>query len=192
MSTTNEEDEIRKIIERSSPVNIMTIGHSKCVKESELLARAGSEDKYVAIRSNVVTCIDMILMFIASRKDEPPSITDLLTYARSIGITSTQQLYTYIKKLCLAGLVTFKYKCGLKYRCDVVPGCPITAVEPTDLGMIYASSTALLTDTPETQKLRELAAQYGITKNTAPLIRLAIIKSPKQATITMRLINTKK
>jgi hypothetical protein len=182
-ASPNLEDEIRKLIEQSNPVDILEIGSGRCLKESTVMARArGNEDVYLVLRSNTVTCIDLINTYIASRSANPPTITEVITYARSIGVTGVQQVYAYLKKLCTAGLVQFRYKCGAKGRCDVIQGCPITAVEPTELGITYALATAQLTKANQ---------KRGITPQASPMIRLAILKTPKATAHIIKLINTK-
>jgi len=191
-ASPNLEDEIRKLIEQSNPVDILEIGSGRCLKESTVMARArGNEDVYLVLRSSTVTCIDLINTYIASRSANPPTITEVITYAKSIGVTGVQQVYAYLKKLCTAGLVQFRYKCGAKGRCDVIQGCPITAVEPTELGITYALATAQLTKANQLAPLRQEAEKRGITPQASPMIRLAILKTPKATAHIIKLINTK-
>lgn len=172
MSTTQdnkEESAITTIIEQSYPVSALLVSMSRCVRETEIKKKALDPATYAEIRAGTVTCADMINMFVASRKDKPPTVTEIIEYARKIGVTSIYLVYNYLERLCRAGLVEFENRCGIKGRCDITRQCPIIAVKPTQVGIIYAQATMHL-----------LNSNNQAVKLAAQLIRKGVILTPQR------------
>ena len=185
---SSEDDKVERIIEMSNPLSVVEVSQGRCIREGEVRARARGVDDYVVRRSLTITCIDELNMYIASRIDNPPSMSDLITFARSIGVTSIDAVYKYVSRLCRAGLVALKFRCGIKHRCEPVPGCPIEQVVPTQLGYMYALATAALSNTPTAEALKPIAQRNGVTPTSAVFIRQLIISEPNTAKQTIKLL----